>query len=812
MSEGNKTRDDAVINLDRARVRLRSRAAEVPTSLARNLQDICDLLDKGLTNQARSRLTTLLTQARNQPVLLAQARCALSTAMNMQGQFRDSLSAVAMYEAPEARAKLDPALSTKLRVQIALAYNYNGDHPKAIALLKATLREVPEEGAEVGSVYTALARVYRRIAEYNIARDYSQRALESYRQTGDWRGLSEAYFGLGLADIHEGLYEKSLKNLEQAAQLVGDHSASFLLGRIYINMAGACSLLKQPLDGIAYIEKGISYLERTDHKASAADGYNNLAINLISIGQWDRGQEALERALSLATEVNENYVQIPQILDSLGELRMLRGDLAEAKSYLDRAVTLASERGNEWNEGQVLRTLSRFYLAMNQAADALTTAKNALELANKIGDRQAICESRLLLAEALLESGEKEECGTNLQGLAELITDSPADLLVAGEAQRVSGLLEMIRSNADLAAQHFGRSVSIFDLLGDRYRAARAHYELGRAYGSGQPERAAEQLALAANTFRELGARLDLEKAQTAAQTLEHGAAPVKQTTSALSQLLTLRLAEAVASRALLLRELAAVIHQETNARRVVILEPAEEERQHVVVAHGCDTKEAAGLADEFASLETDSERERFTKKRDTAIIMLRPSDALPATLLVSPKEKLQLPGGLALDPLLRVVELGMDVCALRSRSQSGKRAEEGNALSGSSLMPGFIHSSPAMTRLVEEVHKIRSSDVTVLVTGESGTGKELVARAIHALSTRRDKVFVPFNCTAVPKELTEGYLFGYRRGAFTGAIKDSDGVIRAAVGGMCESSRRRTLISKRWSRRVAFARIFTTG
>src|SRR5206468_1069905 len=80
--------------------------------------------------------------------------------------------------------------------------------------------------------------------------------------------------------------------------------------------------------------------------------------------------------------------------------------------------------------------------------------------------------------------------------------------------------------------------------------------------------------------------------------------------------------------------------------------------------------------------------------------------------------------------------------------------------------------------------HKIRSSDVTVLVTGESGTGKELVARAIHALSTRRDKVFVPFNCTAVPKELTEGYLFGYRRGAFTGAIKDSDGVIRTAAGG----------------------------
>src|SRR5436309_11682208 len=125
-----------------------------------------------------------------------------------------------------------------------------------------------------------------------------------------------------------------------------------------------------------------------------------------------------------------------------------------------------------------------------------------------------------------------------------------------------------------------------------------------------------------------------------------------------------------------------------------------------------------------------------------------------------------------------------MDVCALRARASTGQATENHGGSVGTNLMPGFIHSSPAMTRLVEEVDKIRSSDVTVLVTGQSGTEKELVARAIHALSARREKIFVPFNCTAVPKELTEGYLFGYRRGAFTGAVKDSAGVIRTAAGG----------------------------
>jgi hydrogenase-4 transcriptional activator len=775
---------NAVVDLERARAHLRSRGKASAEELYAELESIRELLDRGLTSEARARLNLLTARAANQPAVLAEARCVLSIALEMLGHYRDSFAAVGMYESPEARAKLDPTLGTKITVQIALAHTNNGDHPKAIGLLNNALRSLPEEGAEVGSVYAALARTYRKIAEYNIARDYSQRALESYRLSGDWRGLTESYFGLGLADLHEGQYESSLENLEQAAKLVGDHQASYVLGRIYVNTAGACWFLKRPHDGIQYLEKGISYFERTEHKASAADGYNNLGINLTLIGQWERAQEALDRALALATEVDENYGRIPMILDSLGDLRMLRGDLDEAKGYLDRAVELAKQHANKWYEGQALRTLSRCYLAMGQTSNALASGKSALEIAKNITDRNAICESQLIVAEASLALGDLETCSVNLKEVAEQITDSTADLLLAGEAQRLHGLEEMSRNDPEMAAQHFGRSVSIFDLLGDRYRAARAHYELGKAYALSQSDRAAEQLARAINTFRELGARLDLERAETATRELEQAAPAARHEHSALSQLLTLRLTEAVASRALLLRELAAVIHQETNAKRIVILEPEEEGRQRVVVAHGLENNAATALADEFASVETDAAQAAFIKKHDVAVITLKSNDALPATLLISPASRAKLPGSVSLDPLLRVVELGMDVCALRSRTSLSQRSDDSSTLSGASLMPGFIHSSPAMTRLVEEVHKIRSSDVTVLVTGESGTGKELVARAIHALSSRRDKIFVPFNCTAVPKELSEGYLFGYRRGAFTGAVKDSDGVIRTAAGG----------------------------
>ena len=321
-------------------------------------------------------------------------------------------------------------------------------------------------------------------------------------------------------------------------------------------------------------------------------------------------------------------------------------------------------------------------------------------------------------------------------------------------------------------------------MLGDRYRAARAHAELGRVYAFSQPSRAMEHLSRAVNAFRELGAKLDQTRAEAALANLDRTAPERSEEQTALPQLLTLRLAEAVTSRELLLRELAAILRQETSAKSVVITEPGEHNRRRVVIAHGCTQAEGAQIAEEMDQLVDDKTEADYARKKDAAILELRAANAPHATLYISPRNRATLPGGLTLDPLLRVAELGMDVCALRAGSQKGSRVQQPAELAGTSLMPGFIHSSPAMTKLVEEVHKIRSSDVTVLVTGESGTGKELVARAIHALSNRRSKVFVPFNCTAVPKELSEGYLFGYRRGAFTGAVTDSAGVIRTAAGG----------------------------
>ncbi|MFL6210333.1 MAG: sigma-54 interaction domain-containing protein [Pyrinomonadaceae bacterium] len=130
------------------------------------------------------------------------------------------------------------------------------------------------------------------------------------------------------------------------------------------------------------------------------------------------------------------------------------------------------------------------------------------------------------------------------------------------------------------------------------------------------------------------------------------------------------------------------------------------------------------------------------------------------------------------------VAQLAHAHAHLRGAEQQARAAVMPAPTVAETTLPGMIYVSRAMSALARAVERIKDSDSTVLITGESGTGKELVARAIHRLSRRAHAPFIPFNCTAAPADLIESLLFGHRKGAFTGAHADHEGLIRAAEGG----------------------------
>jgi two-component system response regulator PilR (NtrC family) len=121
---------------------------------------------------------------------------------------------------------------------------------------------------------------------------------------------------------------------------------------------------------------------------------------------------------------------------------------------------------------------------------------------------------------------------------------------------------------------------------------------------------------------------------------------------------------------------------------------------------------------------------------------------------------------------------------ALEKRTLVEENLALRDRIAGRARLGDLLGKSKAMQKLFEVIGKIHSARTSVLITGESGTGKELVARALHTEGARAKLPFVAINCGAIPDELMESELFGYKRGAFTGAVSDKPGLFQQAGGG----------------------------
>jgi DNA-binding NtrC family response regulator len=134
---------------------------------------------------------------------------------------------------------------------------------------------------------------------------------------------------------------------------------------------------------------------------------------------------------------------------------------------------------------------------------------------------------------------------------------------------------------------------------------------------------------------------------------------------------------------------------------------------------------------------------------------------------------------------LLDVLREAARVTRLRRRSDgTTTAARPAPAATGPGADLGIVGKSPAIQSLLETIRRIAPSQGRVLIGGENGSGKELVARAIHVLSRRAEGPFVKINCAAIPRDLVESELFGYERGAFTGAVQGKKGRLELADQG----------------------------
>jgi transcriptional regulator with PAS, ATPase and Fis domain len=309
--------------------------------------------------------------------------------------------------------------------------------------------------------------------------------------------------------------------------------------------------------------------------------------------------------------------------------------------------------------------------------------------------------------------------------------------------------------------------------------------------------RATSETELALLDFEQLGATIDARNARAYLDSLNQKRAtpsPVDgddqaeqvspDLISAFDGFIAQRIVQASVSRELLLQEFVSIAREQSASRAALIVEVPGDE---VASKDGVKLKCAASV--ELSESEIDKAvgfLSSVSKDEQSKNFIYQFGDDQNHSYLlylIEPRAARFLSGTVNTQPLFHLVEQSLELCSLRARNRRAHVFEPAKLLSQVEI-PGFICASRAMSQVLEQIHKIRSSDVTVLITGESGTGKELIARAVHAGSSRRTNVFLPFNCSAAPRDMIESQLFGYRRGAFTGAVADNSGIIRAAQHG----------------------------
>jgi DNA-binding NtrC family response regulator/tetratricopeptide (TPR) repeat protein len=777
-------------------------------------------LDEGLLDEAIDLFKMALRRGANTPEREALIRCGLSEAFERCGEGRDQLEAISKYDNFPDFVRLPERTQMRVLIRLGWAHSVNNEIPRAIALFNQAIRVARrlEDEAGIGGCYFGLGRVYRVVSEIRIARDYYSSALEHFRRVGSWRELAETYFHIGNIDAREGDYRIALQSIQQALEIIGNRNDPDLLGRVYHDLAIIYDNLELPTArALESWEKCIECFRQAGNTSYLAFNYNNLASKLISLGEWDRAEAMVREAIDLLTG-GPSLAQFGASLDTLAQLYLLRGRLDEASELLEeslKAFSTVKETRQPLSREYALEssthtTIGRIFLARGRPEPAITHLKRAVEISVRLGDRQFLSDARLWLAEALLQADRVEQARS-------LVTEVRSDLRAAvdvlawGLHMRIQAKLEAADGHIAAAIQSLGQSTSIFEIKGNEYDLAVNRVVLARMLNQhGHPSESISHVRSALDGFTRLGAGIDMREtaayldfltqatqgstaasrrlgeAEAAYDTrpLADTGPPGPDLVSCIDGFIGQRLVQASVSRDLLLHELAAVSRDQAASRGALVAEILRTRSESGRLSHNVRVVASVGLDQHTVAIEREflaglwpnnfPEHYVYGFTDGQANMLLRVVD--PTALRFVARR-------ITMEPLLRLVEQGLETDLLRSSMRRTMPQGSARMLTQAEL-PGFICASRAMNRVIEQIHKIRSSDVMVLITGESGTGKELIARAVHTGSSRRFNTFLPFNCSAAPRELIESQLFGHRKGAFTGAVESNRGIIRAAERG----------------------------
>ena len=675
----------------------------------------------------------------------------------------------------------DGQLSALWRLHGRLTFK-RGEQSRAIAMHSRALKqaEMAHDSRAIGLAHYELALSYKQVGDSGIVREHLTEAASALHAAGDRRHLALVHSLSAVLLAQSGRSDEASAALRQGERLAVAISADDVLAGIVHNQANVALMRHKHDEALALAERSVSLHQSLGSGHGLAVALATLGQIHVQLGDLARAEQILNHALEVRSSVQfreKSRETTGAVFDTLAQIHLMKGSYERAGEYLRLAGEAYGDgsqtmRWYEWS----LKVLGVKLAIRRGAFDEALAMADQLANASGVPPSDAI-QADLAASEALLAAGRLEEAEKRLH-VCEDRLDPRGAPGTWGEFLRIRGQIHEQTSRPSAAYHDFAQSANVFDLLGERYQAALSHLSMGRISAeAGSTGTADRYLKLAEDVFKTLGAQRDLDETAAAREALGRGPAVESGAdASDADDAIVRRLVDAAILPELLARETAAALMETLEAESVVLFVAPADGDLRILAATGVDQDAAEAIA------RAASQGTREHRGNPLVLESLGRNHEGPRFCALLAGKKRSESELRRFRMFSAVARQGFELCGVRERppqtsEQAGERSLE-------PLLPGFVCASAAMNRLADQIQRMQGHNLTVLITGESGTGKDLVARAIHFGSPRSAAMFLPYNCTTTTRELADSQLFGHRRGSFTGAVADQQGLIRSATGG----------------------------
>jgi transcriptional regulator with GAF, ATPase, and Fis domain/predicted Ser/Thr protein kinase/DNA-binding MarR family transcriptional regulator len=703
-----------------------------------------------------------------------------------QGNFRLSLESFKL-AADRSGGHASPTLEQAIEEGSGLALEVQGDYRGALAAYGRARDRARERGdvRAAASLTNDIGATHVKLGEYEKARQELEQALAAQRRLGAGEGVILSQLNLAVLQVYRSRYEPALEAALEALRLARRIGKSDLVARA-LDLCGRIHLRMGDPDGAR------RHLEEAERLVRDARSPRSLAVFLIDLGELcafeDHGEDArrhYQEATFLARKVGDRRLEAVAMC-RLGEAHLLDNNHDRARVACRKALELVEGSGLPREEADALLLRARIELARpgGDIVRAEMDAAMALDRYRSLSEPEQIWQAEHLVARSVLRLGRADEA--------------------AGRVHRAHRYLEAVRSRlGEKFRDSFLRDPRRKELYDDWERlrdrvSESAPAVLGAAAG-GDFARLQEE---AAGLRKLLEINRSLNSTRETDELLKIILDAALELTGGERGFVLLRDGSEVATRQARALEGSGLIGTDLAVSRSIARQAMESGEP--VLSTDADADER------FARFES----VRDLRIRSVLAAPLRIKDDIVGAIYLDHRfdrkvftpvhleitTRLADQAALALDTARLVQQVHDQAARLErlnrelERTVQSQRTElasvrEELSLTRSSFelryrFEDLIGASQSMQRIYHLIERVAPKKLPVLITGESGTGKELVARALHSKSERAQGPFFSVNCAAISESLLESELFGYRKGAFTGADRDKPGYFELAHGG----------------------------